>query len=565
MAGDSTFTVPNPYDTQHVDAPSAVYTLDDDNIRIQDFPTYRWQRQVQRYRKYWRWFSGEELAKVQTTDKNGEPVYHYPLRLNAVRDFSEKLAAVVVGEEPHDSPYPLMRSMVFPKNYLMDEAPPEDELKKAKFLQNFINEVWQSSHGRALQSENAILSQFLGGCVFQVKWQPWRTDKLVPITIEKVLPDFFLPIWDEEDYWWLLEAFVVYRVPAATARAKYGIDVENNSAGYVTYVEHWTRTTYSIYIDNEPLVADFEGTTITYKNLENPFGFVPLVYIPRVRHGTFEGPALVDDIEGVVVELNSRMADVGDAIHNNTNPRRYMKNVKSEVREVWIDDATPVYDLGGADTLSKHEPDIKTEAPPNFSDTINNHNEKLWQFLQRFGGVGPINYGEDEGSQRSALTLAFRMWPTTSKAKTQRTFWNTGLNVIAKMLMIILEKKQHHPLLADLLSKARITLEKNFHRNFEVHQKFLPQIPRDREQLVDEIVIRYQAGLISLKKALEDLGDVQNIEEEEQAIKEMLEFKAKLNMKLTTESPAEKPQNMTGIASTETKKQPVAETVVGDD
>lgn len=53
-------------------------------------------------------------------------------------------------------------------------------------------------------------------------------------------------------------------------------------------------------------------------------------------------------------------------------------------------------------------------------------------------------------------------------------------------------------------------------------------IPRDREQQVNEIILRFQAGLISPERALQMFGDIEYIPEEIEQIREWLLFQSRL-------------------------------------
>ena len=518
------------------------------------FPMTEWMQQAQRYMKYWKWFDGTYVEETTDTTKANEPVYKFPLRINAVRNFARKHATVLLGEEIFDSPEPLVRTVVTPKKFLSDQTVTDEETAMAQFLQSVISEVWQSSNGRALQSENAVLTQFLGGCVFGVKYAPWEEDLAVPIIIENIMPDFFLPVWSKDDYYNLLEAWIVYRIPARVASLEWKTELTNQS--YALYVEHWTRDHYSIYVDNEPLTDQFG---ITYENLPNIWGFVPFVYIPHLREGNFYGPSIVEDIEGLVQEYNARMADQGDAIRKTVHRVRYAFNINRTPVSRLIGTNVRVIDLGHESPAHKNPPKVYSEDPPNMSDSMMNFSDDLWAQLMREASLGPIAFGEDEGSQRSALTLAFRMWPTTSHARMERTFWTDGLNRIAYMVLKMTSVIQGSKTLKETMRALPMVVPKDFYRSYRLSQDWLPQIPRDREQMVNEIVIRYQAGLLSIDSALQSFGDIRNIKNEKQLILEWKDAVAEVEAKYAL---AAKPQAQGADVKT---TGPVASTNAGEE
>jgi hypothetical protein len=71
-----------------------------------------------------------------------------------------------------------------------------------------------------------------------------------------------------------------------------------------------------------------------------------------------------------------------------------------------------------------------------------------------------------------------------------------------------------------------VDLPDNFLRKLQFAQDWLPQIPRDREQMVNEVILRFSAGLMSPERALEMLGDVEYIGEEIERIKQWIGFKS---------------------------------------
>jgi hypothetical protein len=547
-------TTPNLDLKRHGSAMSAM------TITAQDmpngFPMIEWTQQASRYLSYWKWFDGTYIEEVLDSTKGNEPIYKFPLRINAVRNFARKHATVLLGEEIFDSPEPLVKTVVTPKKFLSDAKVTDEETAMAQFLQSVASEVWQSSNGRALQSENAVLTQFLGGCIFGLKYVPWEEDLAVPIIVENIPPDFFLPVWSKDDYYNLLEAWIVYRVPARVAALEWKTELRNQS--YALYVEHWTRDHYSIYIDNEPLVDQYG---ITYENLENIWGFVPFVYIPHLREGNFYGPSIIEDIEGLVKEYNARMADQGDAIRKTVHRIRYAFNINRTPISRLIGNNVRVIDLGQESPAQKNPPKVYSEDPPNMSDSMMNFSDDLWAQLMREASLGPIAFGEDEGSQRSALTLAFRMWPTTSHARMERTFWTDGLNRIAYMILKMVAMIQADKKFSQTMRALPMVVPKDFYRDFRLSQDWLPQIPRDREQMVNEIVIRYQAGLLSIDTALQSFGDIRNIKNEKDLIIEWKDAVAKVEAKYAlTAKPTSKPQG----AETEVTT-PVASTHAGEE
>lgn len=493
--------------------------LDQDAGRLpQNFPLILWQEQSARYLWYWSWHRGEVLEEEMGKTKDGRTVYRYPLKLNPVRNFARKHAALLFGEVP-DTPIPMVKTIITPKTIFAD---PTDTMKKdALFYASLVNEVWTANNGRSIQYENGEISQFLGGSVFQVGYTPWREDLLIPVTVKNIYPNFFLPIWSTDSYYDLLEAWVIYRIPAATAREMWNIEPIRDATS-VLYAEHWTRKEYSITVDGKALEATYpNGMRVTFDHLPNPFGFVPFVYIPRLREGSYYGSSFIPDIAGLALEFNSRTADEGDAMRKTVQQRFKGSNITGEITTRKLDDKGNVYlDLGVTNPALDDPPELSPLDPPQWDNAYSAHKTFLWDQLLREAGLGPIAFGEDEGSQRSALTLAFRMWPSTVVAKAQRTFWTDGLNQVARYILRIIAIKHVYV--------AGKTVSAGFEKLYDIAPDWLPMIPRDREAQVNEIILRLQSNSISIEKALEDFGDVSDIKAEVDRIRDWATFMASL-------------------------------------
>lgn len=490
------------------------------------FPLAVWEYHAQRYYDYWRWFNGEIFAERRSTE-NAE-ILKYPLSINPIRNFARKHASMVIGEEAMDSPQPLIKPVVTPLPVLDgSDMTGEQEKRLALVAENIVQEVWSQSNGRSLQMENATLQQFLGGSVWKVSWQPWRSKEFrIPIFVENVIPDFFLPVHEANNFYNLLEAYVVYRIPAHVAKEQYG--AKGVSDGWVIYVEHWTRHNYSVYIDGQPLTSSYTGVLQTYSKLKNPFGFVPFVYVPHLREGNFYGASIVDDMRGLAKEYNSRMADLGDAIRDSVHRERYASNITGNAKPLNLDrdKGITAINLGVSNPAIKAEPKVWTEDPPMLSDGLTNMPAQVWTQLMREGSVSDVSFGEDEGSQRSGMTLLLRMWPTISHARAERIFMAEGLNQVAKYILAIATIKRKE-------IKVPIIVPDDFYHRIQISQDWLPMVPRDRETVVNEVVLRVQAGLMSPEHALEVLGDVPYIQEELKRIKDWMEFQSKLQQSAT--------------------------------
>lgn len=507
---------------------AASIVLNQNNLP-QGFPIDLYHSQESRYMEYWDWFTGKALDETVGEDDEGNPIYKFPLRINPINTAARKHAALLFGETA-DASTTMVRFKVNPKPDYGEDTEltetPESEKKLSRLVEGAINEVWMQSRGRTVQMEAGILSQFLGGSYFQLKYEPWRKDFRIPIRIIHLAPDFVIPVWRPDDPYNLVEAWIVYRIPQATAERVYNIKTDQlltseGMGNYAIYVEHWTPKEYSIYINGKAIQQTFaDGSSKVYQSVKNPFGFVPIVYIPRMREGEFWGSSIVDDMKGLVKELNGQYAHNGDAVAKTVHRRNFGRNIVSQLQQKSLDGSETFIDLGQANPSTKLEPEIYSEASPTIPMGMFDHTKSLWQEILRVSSLSDISFGEDEGSQRSALTLAFRMWPSTSFSRWQRSHWAEGLEVISRMILDMMIVKG--------IKINNKTIDKDYSHRVDFLIDWYPMIPRDREQQINEVVLLVQTGVMSPKRALETLGDVDDIPQEIQRIKDWMEYKAEL-------------------------------------
>lgn len=503
-------------------------------VDITSLPVSWWAERTQYYLEAWKWFSGDALKKQDGTTKEGEPILRFPLQIG-VRNIFRKHVSILFGEVI-DAPIPQVRTLVVPKKPFFKGDKPNDAQKELAYaIQQTVNEIWIQSGGRSIEQQNALLSQFLGGHIFQIKYVPYRTDLRIPILITQIPPDWFFPVWSEDDKYDLLEAFIVYNIPGATAKHQYGVD--NTNDPLVTYVEHWTKDRYSIYVGGKPLILN----GLTYKDLPNPFGVVPMVYIPHLREDSWFGNGHLEDIVGILLEINARMSDQGMAIKTNTGRTTYVSNLTGNPTRRNMPGGKTAVDLGmGSPGLP--EPKVTWEEPIEFKEGFSDFAQQLDQWLMRESHLNELSYGENEGSQRSAVALAAQMWPSTAHGRQERSFWNDGKIYILKIMMAILIA--HPELQKKIYGKVLITRE--YASQIDVYLDWMPQVPRDREVQLNELVLRLQSDAIPIENAVEYFGDIQDTEWAIQQIKDWMLFKAEINQK--SKPPATKVE--TPVAST---------------
>jgi len=205
-----------------------------------------------------------------------------------------------------------------------------------------------------------------------------------------------------------------------------------------------------------------------------------------------------------------------------------------------------IINLGSALAMAGNEsvPDLWDLRKERASEAMALLVDSLFDQYRRDAFIPKVADGEDEGSQRSGLTLAMRMLSLLWHTQSERVFWTTGLNLLNRMLLRMLAIKEQQ--------KTGITIE---HAVLRMRQDWSPVLPRDREMLVNEVVARAGAHLGSPRTLLEILGDVQDLDQE---VKDILDFAKKLAEAQAVQQPmmpgAPRSKVSAGTPTTSTRK-----------
>ncbi len=454
-----------------------------------------YETQRQRYTAYWDWYDGR-VFQLQGNQ--------YPLAINPVRLACILHRNALFGMDD-DTAEPLVKSHFTEDSYVADEVNKDDDPlkqsetqkkaeKRARLRTELVNRVWQQSSGRALQLENGLISQALGGCYFAVRFDPSNTFLALPIRIEIIHPEEIIPITSQADRWHMYAAHVIRYISHQNALLQYGVDI--GSSKEAVYHEYWTRDTYLIEIDGKVVLSGGEE-----QKGENPFGVVPFVYIPHEREGNhMYGVPVMHQTEGMVTELNARMADVGDGVRLGVHRKTWARNLQKQPGKVRIDDELVAIDLGGS-FPGGNPPEVGVIDPPDIPTETAPYLDSLDTNLNKAQFTPDVAYGIDEGSQRSGLTLSFRFWPMSSHIGTERSFWTTGLNVVAEYILRIAAAYKVRGGL-----EAYAITEDDFNKS--LRQDWFPMLPRDEEQEEASRLQRKNAGLLSQQTALEQQDDI---------------------------------------------------------
>ncbi len=504
---------------------------EDPSFSLQDvegFPYDQYSKQLQMYRKAEEWFTGKALDKQ--AGKTGEDIDLYPLRINPLVSTVMKHAHTLFGEVEDDG-----RPLVRPKLIISGQG--DKEIANA--AEEALFRIWWESNGRAIMQENGILSQIYGGCVFKANYVPWDEWRTIPIMVERINPKGFIGVPSASDMYRLSEAWIIKRISNIEAR-QFGFTGDDPNPWWI---ERWRPENYFIKINDTPITKN--GNPI---GGDNPNDFVPITYIPHLRMGAFLGVNAIDHLYGMVKELNLRFADYGDAVNDDSHAALAIKNTQGAPRQVTVG-TRDVTDLGSAIGITGNEPDpdffevTKARASVAMKDLT----AEIYRQYRRDAYVPAVADGEDEGSQRSAMTLAMRFWPLGSHITTERVFWTAALDVFQTQIL-------------KMAAQAKVGGITEAHTKFRMKQKWAPILPRDREADVQEWVQRASADLGSIEHLLELTGDIEDIDEQRKLILKWMEDKETIIAKIAKEYAPEptfgQPSSPQGGAKKKTDSKP---------
>jgi hypothetical protein len=137
--------------------------------------------------------------------------------------------------------------------------------------------------------------------------------------------------------------------------------------------------------------------------------------------------------------------------------------------------------------------------------------QDLYQIYRREANHPAVADGEVEGSQRSSLTLNVRMAPLVDEAEFERLFWTIGLTEFTKVLLTIMSVKKQNGITEEMIDTP-----------FTV--QWQPMLPKDREALSTEVAVRAKNKVTSRKALNAMYGDIQDVDEDMEQIKEETEL-----------------------------------------
>jgi hypothetical protein len=479
--------------------------------KLKGFPIQVYNSQKALYSELRRWYTGEALDETVEVVKNGKKVKvpKFPIKINPLKKTVEKHVAVLMGSTPES-----IRDGAMPVHFRPDL--PAEEKDRAEKIVKALNKAFLSGGAGAMLQQNATISEYLGGSILSSRFRNGE------IEVSNPHPSELVAIPDGINYWRLREAWIV-RPISPLHLANYGMttfDFPKESQYF--YIEHWTTKKYSISI-NDKVVLDSDGEPMEG---ENPYGVVPIEYIPHLRDEDFIGFGdISEDVKGLIREMNLRSADVGDAVSDDSHKIIPFRNVRDTIKVVTID-GRPMLNLGNTSGIVQNEsqPDMFAVNVQSASAIAISFIDRLESFYRQATSYPAVADGVDQGSQRSSKTLDARMWPLQSHVDMERVNWSVGLIFFAKIMLKMMAVQ----------GIEDITMED---AEVPIILEWQPQLARDRDSLVNEVVQRSGGDnpTISQRSSIALLGNP-NPDEELAQIQAEQKDKTKLAMSLVKQT-----------------------------
>lgn len=437
------------------------------------YPEHDWQRKFADYDRF-RYYITGEVFKELADPEDAESPLRYPLKINLCEDVADIETSYFWGEHGDDD---LVQFNIPPLKHGR-EQPSELAQTQAGRIEERLTQLWRNNKINSMLDQAYYDSFTDGGIYFRQRYDP----ALMAVQIQPLLAQYVFPRWHPLDLNKLLEVVISFEMLKSDAKDLFGI--EGDSSGTTClYWEKWTPFTFEQAIDN-----------VVVEDRINPYGFIPIVYIPRLRTGAdFYGRSGVSPLIGIQNQINERMADLGDGINYNSHPIRWVKNYPGNVDEMPLG-ADALWDLG-TETQTMGDPEVGVLESRSDYQGATRYIQTLVETAQDLAHVPPIARGRDEGSQRSGVTLIVRMLPLVKMINRVRIWWNDGLTEISRQALVI----------DATWNKRSYTLAEVYEHL--IRPKFWPILPKDEQVLVDQNIALVNAALKHPIDAMTDLGD----------------------------------------------------------
>jgi len=476
----------------------------------------------------------EETISTTQDPNNDKPVYRWPVRFNLISSYCQLHAGMLWGHGRSGSDSnDLFHVRIDPHI----PGGPRPLVELAPKLEDVLNFFWLKN-AHVLRS-SSVIQQWAGGCVIKVAWRPTDRRAVYGIVLEIIQPEHFFPIWNPVNYDELYAAKIKFTVSKAVALAKYNLtEKELDKFGdrdKIPVEEYWDSREYYIKVgdtgEGGAIARDDEGRPLRGPN---PFihprtktGVIPVHYIPRIRTGGFMGESLAYRLEGIQEEMNKTLADYGDALTRGAHPAMGISDytgpgTKKDIIAIPRHGALNMGITRAGGTQAKVHEFPLPQVPPQTGEFL----ERLHGMSEAVAGLTPAARGVNQGRE-SGLAIALQMLPTTNLVDWERAHVTqslAGAGGINDTLMAIWWSRRGRSTAVDSVLPSLGTSESIF--DLQQTIEYYPVIPRDRLDVINEVVQLSTNPSVAPQEWLKRLGDIDDLDEAWEDLKEYMMFVA---------------------------------------
>lgn len=430
---------------------------------------YHWSSQQAIYEAANSLWTGAALRTRDNSKQrsDGSAPYLYPLRINVWR-WAINIQSLFLWGVDNANRVELFSFDSSPIDLLTDGS--SGDKLSAAFVRLFTNTNAWAKIREAGRSYFAFGGHYIGimPSTTSIYGFEWRS-----------LPAHFcFPIFSQGNR--LEQLFIAYYIDKEQARSS-GVITDSDA---LLRVEKWDKDGVTVFVDDQ-MVEQKKFSVYDPVTGDKIFAWS---YIPRLRSTSFYGLSLIEDLAGIGQEYNARLADMGDAIAGSTKLLPWMRNVTTNVGNLYDRESGEVVNLGSEVT---GKPELGVLEPIRVVDSAREHIERIRDEYLEKALISKVTIGEDEGSQRSGETLAIRALPTIAHAQDCQSSWQEA---ITNMCNVILNIANLPLSLKALGSQHRII------------PKFEPIMPKDLSAMASIASSMRGAEIMSRKLGVEFMG-----------------------------------------------------------
>jgi hypothetical protein len=470
-------------------------------------------------------YSGKSLQKKTRDPKTGKTARSFPLAVNYNQAVVQKLNTLMWGQfgEMPEGKVILWRVPVVKKGWGSGTWEPRAEL-----IANLLDYIfYQANAGARLLYQWGLDSGIYGTGILGLRYDVLQQQ----LYLDSIPASNFHCVWRIDGS--IAEACVITKVSINEAKetgwesslqATVSKVVNGSSTLEVERVDHWTPTTYTVFLDDK-VVKDGINPYMWIDSNQNVHpGIIPFVVLSnKTISGEFYGHSDMDAIIDIVYEMNHSLAMMGDIVSETAHPIKVLKNQRGD-QEKWTLGQDRTWKINGPDS------DAFLLSTPSGLPTAEGYIQALQLILEDTSSVPAVAYGRFKGTQGSSLMLQVEMAPALAIAQWKRLVATTALKQLAAMALTILAT----PMLdgeSRKLDGQALGMNLNDALEHTIDPVFAPMLPKDRVTQVNEQISLVGASLRSLGFALNELN-VPSPEEEEAAIKKDKEEAVRIAKKL---------------------------------